>query len=388
MHIGVVTTSWPHTHDPTAGAFAYALTHALALRGHTHTVLFAQAPSSAGSPHTLSSTALFPLDYGARDHNTLFYGAGAPHRLRARSGELARSLALGLRFTYVITRAVQRHLRDCDALISHFALPSALAAAVHRAGRPHHAIVHGSDQHALAHMPRALQRAIAQRCTSIQFVHPSLRDGLDPSWAGHPHAWDHPMGAEPLSAEIRATRESTRASLNLQQDHTLVLCVARCVEAKGLEVLVRAMQQLPTSTQCVVVGDGPLRAALAAQSQGRVHFVGAQQAHTRDRWLAAADLFVLPSLQDSAPTALIEAMCAGLPCIATHVGGIPWIAGDAVLLVPPGCPDALRDAMRALSQDPGARSERAQRGRERGLAWRWRELARRTEYTLSDALNH
>jgi glycosyltransferase involved in cell wall biosynthesis len=92
--------------------------------------------------------------------------------------------------------------------------------------------------------------------------------------------------------------------------------------------------------------------------------------------LAAADLVVHPSHADALPTALIHALAAGVPAVATRVGGIPEIVGDgAGVLVPPAEPAALAAAVRALTGDPGRRQEMGEAARERfadqfeGTAW-------------------
>jgi glycosyltransferase involved in cell wall biosynthesis len=84
------------------------------------------------------------------------------------------------------------------------------------------------------------------------------------------------------------------------------------------------------------------------------------------RLLSASDLFVLPSFQEAAGTALREAMAAGLACIGTNVGGIPEsIQHDATgLLVPPGDVQTLAEAIIGLLADPPKAQALAARGRE------------------------
>jgi hypothetical protein len=107
-----------------------------------------------------------------------------------------------------------------------------------------------------------------------------------------------------------------------------------------------------------IVGDGPCRDQLMAQARdagvlSHIEFIG----HRDDvpAILAGADLFVLPSESEASPTAIFDAMAAGLPVVASRVGGIPELVADGVtgLLVPPADPDALAAAVLDLLDQPG-----------------------------------
>lgn len=122
-------------------------------------------------------------------------------------------------------------------------------------------------------------------------------------------------------------------------------------EGKGIEVLLDAIPPVLArhpDARFVIAGDGPLRESLAARSGDRVTWAGFR----RDvpELLAASDLFVLPSLADAYPTALMEAMAAGLPVVSTRAGGIPEIVDDGRTgrLVPPGDSGALAAAISDL----------------------------------------
>jgi glycosyltransferase involved in cell wall biosynthesis len=141
-----------------------------------------------------------------------------------------------------------------------------------------------------------------------------------------------------------------------------VLSVGRLSREKGhadlLEAFARAAARL-FGLDLVLVGDGPEREHLEAQARrlGIAHcvrFVG----HVPDPrpWYADADLFVLPSHSEGSPNALLEAMAASLPVIATHVGGVPELVTDGLTgrLVPSRSPDALADAIVAAASDPVA----------------------------------
>jgi len=132
--------------------------------------------------------------------------------------------------------------------------------------------------------------------------------------------------------------------------------VASLTAKKGHEVLLRAVARLRDSgvvCSLVVAGEGPDRQRLELLSEQlgvstHVLFLG-HVAHPPDV-LGAIDVFVLPSLVEGLPLALLEAMYAGRACVATAVGGVPEVItpGDNGLLVPPGDEVALAEAISAL----------------------------------------
>jgi glycosyltransferase involved in cell wall biosynthesis len=153
-----------------------------------------------------------------------------------------------------------------------------------------------------------------------------------------------------------------------------IVSVARLRPPKDVMTLVRAVAMLePGSVRALVVGDGPERAELAAE----IRRLGAERAvellGERDdvaELLAAADLFVLSSASEGMPMCVLEAMAAGLPVIASAVGGVPEIVrdGETGILVPPRRPQALAAAIGALAADPAMRRRLGDAGRRRAEA--------------------
>jgi glycosyltransferase involved in cell wall biosynthesis len=120
----------------------------------------------------------------------------------------------------------------------------------------------------------------------------------------------------------------------------------------------------------VLAGDGPLRADLEAEARdlgvaGRCVFLG-QRADV-PALLAAADLFVLPSLYEGLPVSVLEAMAAQRPIVATAIGGTDEAVTNEVtgLLVPPRDAAALASAIRRMRADPALARRLASGGRER-----------------------
>ena len=164
-------------------------------------------------------------------------------------------------------------------------------------------------------------------------------------------------------------RQQTRAMLGLSPNQILIGTVARLNPVKRLDVLLQAMVSL-RDVYAVIVGDGSERAQLEAVSgqsglASRVYFVG-QQDDVRP-WLAAMDLFVLSSDWEGMSNAVLEAMAASLPVVATAVGGTPEVVvdGETGLLVPPRDPAALAQAIEHLLHDPALRRKMSLAGRER-----------------------
>jgi glycosyltransferase involved in cell wall biosynthesis len=120
----------------------------------------------------------------------------------------------------------------------------------------------------------------------------------------------------------------------------------------------------------IVAGDGPDREALEAESKRlglnqRVRFLG----HREDvpALLACCDLFVLPSLFEGLPVSILEAMSAGKAVVATAIGGTDEVVvpGETGLLVTPGDPLALAEAIQRLLTEPGLAESFGNRGRAR-----------------------
>ena len=140
----------------------------------------------------------------------------------------------------------------------------------------------------------------------------------------------------------------------------IVGSVGWLTDVKGHEYLIEAVAKLKPdfpSLHLVIIGSGDRHDALLHQSElaglrDAVHLLG----HRDDieACLAGMDLFVLPSLNEGMGRALIEAMAAGLPVIASRVGGIPAVISHerTGLLVPPGDADALAEALRRLLDRP------------------------------------
>jgi glycosyltransferase involved in cell wall biosynthesis len=159
---------------------------------------------------------------------------------------------------------------------------------------------------------------------------------------------------------------SDRAHLREELGHgpgLRLIAVARLVQQKAhpdlLEAFRTVREQAPTSC-LAVVGDGPLREQLHALSANHGLADSVRWLGRRDdvaALLAAADVFVSASHWEGLPLSLLEALAAGLPVVATNVGDVASVVGDAGRVVDPGVPDALAGALVGLLGDEGRRAQ-------------------------------
>ncbi len=158
------------------------------------------------------------------------------------------------------------------------------------------------------------------------------------------------------------SRREIRASLGLPADAKVAGVVGRLTRQKGHRHLFEALASSPAlaDVQLLVIGGGEDRDALERDAiakglSARVHFLGVR----RDvgNLLAAMDVFVLPSLWEGLPLALVHAMGAGVPVVASRVAGVPEVVDDGRtgLLVPPSDAPALGAALTRMFEDPALR---------------------------------
>ncbi|MEO8380444.1 MAG: glycosyltransferase family 4 protein [Acidobacteriota bacterium] len=192
----------------------------------------------------------------------------------------------------------------------------------------------------------------------VVLVSAALRDQylsrrrLDPAKAIVVH---NGIEIERFARDRAATRARLGRELDLPDDVPLMVTVSVLRPGKGIEVLLDALRDIPRA-YLIVVGDGPMREEWqrTAEQLGvadRLRWAGFRR--DVDAFLAGCDVMVHPSLDDAFPTVLLEALAAGLPVIASRVGGIPEIVLSGVTgeLVPPGDSMSLAATTSALLAD-------------------------------------
>ncbi len=169
------------------------------------------------------------------------------------------------------------------------------------------------------------------------------------------------------------TKNEVRVELGIKPDEYVIGVIARLEEQKGHRYLLEALSHIPehlASLKILIVGDGQLRSALEAETKKRalssnVFFLGTRKPITPI--LKALDLFLLPSLWEGFSMAILEAMAAGIPVIATMVGGAGEVitSGKDGRLIPPGDAQSLAEAIKDALLHKDKYLEMARIGRER-----------------------
>jgi glycosyltransferase involved in cell wall biosynthesis len=215
----------------------------------------------------------------------------------------------------------------------------------------------------------AFSRAQRILCLTSANVADYQRNGVSPS-----RLRISTMGVD--SAMFRPLAEAKyalRRALGLPQTRVLLGFVGRLSGEKRVDRILQLLRELPRDVGLVIVGDGPLRAALAreaAEFGPRVHFAGCvNHGEILNRIYNSLDLLVLPSEREGFPMVVVEALAAGTAVVATDLPGTRALLEDGVcgeLSGERGLQDAIRNALE--------RTYRRERLRERALRYSWQSV--------------
>jgi glycosyltransferase involved in cell wall biosynthesis len=237
-------------------------------------------------------------------------------------------------------------------------------------GRNDHVFAVSDHVRASIHYPRALA---SLRMPPVE----TLYHGLEPDAE---KAWSPPRGIrEELGIPDGTPLVGTVGSLTLKKDHETLLRAAALLgeQSPGLRV--------------VIVGQGPLaprlRRLIGELGLERTVVLAGYRPDA-PRVTAALDVFVLPSRYEGLPISLLEAMALGRPVVATRAGGTSEVLRDGVegVLVPPGDPVALADALRSLLADQKRRRDLGTAAAERAGDFDIRPAVRRQEDVYEELL--
>jgi glycosyltransferase involved in cell wall biosynthesis len=344
MKLGIVTTSYPRDANDFAGSFVATRVLGKAQLGWEVSIVAAGVDT--GSPGEF------------RIGSPLFGGEGAPERL----GSMGRVQAgfCSIRFTLQQAAAVRAQLANCDAIESHWLVPSALAVALAFADTPrkdrpkHHVVVHSGDVSLLENLPlgSALTRRILREVDSLQVVSGSLHQRMLVLCG---------RGFQLPPVQVAAMKPS--AVFNSQKAELprsrFVLGVGRLVPIKGFEDLLFSVARMARSNRPAVVllGDGPLRdrlAWLARRLSVDLTMPGFVPPDEVARYLAQTMALVVPSRTladgrcEGAPLVVQEALALGVSLVVSASAAEGVLPGPSVQVFKEGDHQGLTSALGGL----------------------------------------
>jgi glycosyltransferase involved in cell wall biosynthesis len=395
MRVLMVTSSYPLHHGDVTAPFIEAIAHAVARRGHAVDVVLPHHPELRRGES--EPVRFFPYRYAPDGWSLWGYAQSlrADVRLRTAAWLLAPLATLAVR------RAVSARLTSVryDAVHAHWLVPNAVAVAdlARRHSVPLTVSLHGSDVFVAERITpvRSLAARVLAASGSVTACSEDLRRRAQ-ALGARPSARLVPYGVDVEAFSPAVGTDGVRRRLGVPEDGFLVVAVGRLVAKKGFDTLLHAAARTG-GVQVVIAGEGDLRprlAELAGRLGVRLHLPGALDRSSVAATLAAADIVVVPSVVDSAgnvdglPNALLEALAAGRPVIASRVAGIPDVVEDDVtgLLVAPGDAEALAAALRRLLREPETRRRLGEAARQLATGrLSWDEAGRRFEECYAEA---
>ena len=376
IRVTLVTTSFPLTADSISGVFVERLVRALAVAADISVVTPADAEHSGPIDH--GNLKVLACRYAPRRWQQLAQVPGGIPVALKRS-PLMYLLIPGLLISLSVTAL--REARTSAVIHGNWAICGCIAGIVGRLlGKSVITTLRGED---VTRSERSiLDRLLLRFCFAV-----SDRVIAVSSDMLHRIGEIVPQQRHKLALIENGVDEKFLSTCDARQyaaqgTELRVVTVGSLIPRKGIDQVIRALARVQESGELklMVVGSGPeednLRSLAAAEGvTDRVSFTGALEADHVPRILMEADIFVLASHSEGRPNALLEAMAAGLPAVATKIPGVTEIVDDGRtgLLFTDGDIDALAQHIRRLAGDPDLRRRLGEAARteivDRGLTW-------------------
>jgi teichuronic acid biosynthesis glycosyltransferase TuaC len=362
----VFSTLFPNAEQPNHGVFVENRLRHLVATGEATATVLAPVPYFPGGPFFPSAAAVFGAwsRYARVPRTETRHGLTIHHPRFPVIPRVGMSLAPSLLYHACLAAARRLHTEQkFDLIDAHYVYPDGVAAVRLGAalGLPVVITARGSDVTQLPDFPRPrrmIQSALG-RAAGLIAVSDALRTrlielGADPQRTvalrnGIDTAMFHPVD-----------RAAARAALGLA--HPTLISVGGLIARKRHDLTIAALRLLP-EWELIIVGEGPERAALAAQIDGlglsgRARLLGPRPHAQLAQCYGAADAMVLASSREGWANVLLEAMACGTPVVASDIPGNPEVvrARDAGVIVAANTPAGFADAVRALWADPPSRA--------------------------------
>ncbi len=167
----------------------------------------------------------------------------------------------------------------------------------------------------------------------------------------------------------------------------LVASVGRIEESKGFQFVVQALRKVDGIRYMIVGPRGPFYAQLvkiieALHLEDRVALLGEVSEEEKLSAIDAADAFIQPSLFEAYGISTLEALARGRPCLASRVGGLPWLLSDCGLVFEVANIEEIAQCLRRLRDDVGLRKALGETGRQKATRLTWDQIIPEYERTL------
>jgi teichuronic acid biosynthesis glycosyltransferase TuaC len=359
MRVLTITTFFPNAADPQRAVFVKNLVHAMRLRCRVDVISPVPYVPPLGLRPEWRAQRAIPA------HETI-HGIDVAHPRFLVLPKLGWLSGIGY-FLGVLAalRNWKRQLRPGDRPVvhAHCAYPDAVGVilAARLLGLPCVVTTHGSDINVYATRPllRLQIRWALRNAAGVIAVSGGLQEKIV-RLVGSGAARIRRIPCAGFDTRVFRPRDNSvqRNALGIGAEARVVVFVGQLVPIKGVEFLIQAWaalaraKKLGAEDRLILLGDGPLRNALAKQASDAgiadtVVFAGTVTQTEVACWVAAASLLCLPSRSEGTPNVVVEALASGVPVVASRVGGIPDLIrqGENGSLVPPADAAALERAL-------------------------------------------
>jgi glycosyltransferase involved in cell wall biosynthesis len=331
-----VASSYPmHPGHHTPAPFMEEMLGALAESGHEVTAV---VPRVDGLVEGLrSGVQVVGAPYAPRKLQVFGYGRslGPGNRLGLAAAAVAPLAVASMAVT------MRRHIRRLqpDIVHLHWVVPQGLLVGAIPARIPIVISAHGAEARFVSGTLKPVVRRALERADAVVAASSQILDTVAevyPPTRGKSHVILHGANADIFTP---LDKSAARTELGIAPEGSVVVAIGRLVAKKGFQQLIESLSYLTHGARLYIVGEGPERAMLdhviARSTVGRTQLVGVQSRELVARWLTAADVVAIPSVEvsgdvDSGPVVLMEAMAAGRPVVASRIGMAPDVVNPGV----------------------------------------------------------
>ncbi len=188
--------------------------------------------------------------------------------------------------------------------------------------------------------------------------------------------------------DIKESKTECRRRLGLPEHDIIVGTVGRLSKEKNQKLIIEALSKLPHNVKGLIIGEGPLRKTLEEQGGGRFYLPGQMEYNQVPFALRAMDIFCSPSLWEGFGIALVEAMAAGLPVVASDLPTHREVLGEAGFFFPEGDAGALTGTLTKIMDDSALRGTIERNAVERARLFSMDETVKAYDRLFSEIIDN